>query len=385
MKRVPAPKRFPVRCVSSASAATERTTSSPPGRANHAGKGVWQGITTGNSNFIGIEAENTGRADDHPWPAVQIDAYQRGVAAILRRIGRGAEFCAGHKEYAPQRKTDPNFDMNVFRAGVAAIIGGTVPTPKVIPAVEPPRPSGQPGRPTLRRGMANEFVQTMQIKLNVDPQTGLFGPKTEAAVRDLQRARDIVPDGIVDPRRGRRSTSRRRLRRMIHPQPIILEGRGIRLEPLTKAHHDALARPADGKLWELWFTSVPEPHQATPTSPTRSQGQRDGHMLPWVVRDLASGAIVGTTRYHDIVAAIDRVEIGYTWYAQSRQRTHVNTTCKLLLLDARVRHARLQGRRPAHRQLQLPLAARDRGARREEGRRASAITPRAATAPCATA
>jgi RimJ/RimL family protein N-acetyltransferase len=49
------------------------------------------------------------------------------------------------------------------------------------------------------------------------------------------------------------------------------------------------------------------------------------------VRDLTSGAIIGTTRYHDIVAAIDRVEIGYTWYAKSRQRSHVNTTCKLLL------------------------------------------------------
>ena len=55
-------------------------------------------------------------------------------------------------------------------------------------------------------------------------------------------------------------------------------------------------------------------------------------MLPWAVRDLASGAIIGTTRYHDIVPAIDRVEIGYTWYGQSRQRTFVNTTCKLLLL-----------------------------------------------------
>src|SRR5258708_38606610 len=62
-------------------------------------------------------------------------------------------------------------------------------------------------------------------------------------------------------------------------------------------------------------------------------GQRSGHMLPWAVRDVASGTIVGTTRYHDIAAAIDRVEIGYTWYAKSRQRTHVNTTCKLLLLE----------------------------------------------------
>jgi RimJ/RimL family protein N-acetyltransferase len=65
------------------------------------------------------------------------------------------------------------------------------------------------------------------------------------------------------------------------------------------------------------------------------QGQRDGHMLPWAVRDLVSGVIIGSTRYHDIVRAIDRVEIGYTFYAKSRQRTHVNTTCKLLLL----RHA----------------------------------------------
>jgi RimJ/RimL family protein N-acetyltransferase len=62
------------------------------------------------------------------------------------------------------------------------------------------------------------------------------------------------------------------------------------------------------------------------------KGQRDGHMLPWVVRELASGSIVGSTRYHDIIREIDRVEIGYTWYAQSRQRTHVNTTCKRLLL-----------------------------------------------------
>ena len=56
-------------------------------------------------------------------------------------------------------------------------------------------------------------------------------------------------------------------------------------------------------------------------------------MLPWAVRELSTGSIVGSTRYHDIVPAIDRVEIGYTWYAKSRQRTSVNTTCKLLLLS----------------------------------------------------
>ena len=123
---------------------------------------------------------------------------------------------------------------------------------------------------------------------------------------------------------------------MIDPQPVTLEMGGIRLEPMTVAHHDALeAVAADGRLWELWFTSVPEPGGMQAYIAAALKGQQDGHMLPWVVRELSSGAIVGTTRYHDIVAVLDRVEIGYTWYAQSRQRTHVNTTCKLLLL----RHA----------------------------------------------
>ena len=166
------------------------------GLCNHAGAGSWQGITTGNTHFIGIEAENTGGHDD-PWPAVQIDAYQRGVAAILRHIARGAEFCCGHKEYAlPKgRKTDPDFDMNLFRAAVADLLDVTVTTPKVIPAAE----QGPNGRPTLRRGMQSELVKTIQRKLSVE-QTGLFGPKTEAAIRDLQRARGIVPDGIVGPK-----------------------------------------------------------------------------------------------------------------------------------------------------------------------------------------
>ena len=121
---------------------------------------------------------------------------------------------------------------------------------------------------------------------------------------------------------------------MIDVNPAILEDGGIRLEPLSEAHHDALAAAAaDGKLWELWFTSVPTPGTTASYIADALKGQRDGHMLPWAVRDLASDAVVGTTRYHDIVAAIDRVEIGYTWYASSRQRTGVNTTCKLLLLQ----------------------------------------------------
>ncbi len=123
---------------------------------------------------------------------------------------------------------------------------------------------------------------------------------------------------------------------MISPAPVTLEGPGVRLEPLAPAHAAALAAAAsDGALWELWFTSVPRPEEVATYIETALTGQRDGHMLPWVVRDAASGTIVGSTRYHDIVAAIDRVEIGYTWYAQRWQRSHINTACKLTLM----RHA----------------------------------------------
>jgi N-acetyltransferase len=120
---------------------------------------------------------------------------------------------------------------------------------------------------------------------------------------------------------------------MIDPRPAVLEGGGIRLEPLSESHQDALAAAAaDGRLWELWFTSVPPADGMRAYVAAALQGQQDGHMLPWTVRDSGSGAVIGSTRYHDIVREIDRVEIGYTWYARSRQRTHVNTTCKRLLL-----------------------------------------------------
>ena len=120
---------------------------------------------------------------------------------------------------------------------------------------------------------------------------------------------------------------------MIHPQPTTLEGHGVRLEPLTTDHVDGLRAAAlDGRLWELWFTSVPEPEGTSAYVADALAGQEAGHMLPWVVRDQATGAIIGTTRYHDIVAVVDRVEIGYTWYGARWQRTHVNTACKVLLL-----------------------------------------------------
>jgi RimJ/RimL family protein N-acetyltransferase len=121
---------------------------------------------------------------------------------------------------------------------------------------------------------------------------------------------------------------------MIHPKPITLEGHGVRLEPLSREHHDGLvAAASDGKLWELWFTSVPEPEQAHAYISGAQAGLEAGHMLPWAVRELASGLIAGSTRYHDILANVDRVEIGWTWYAKRWQKSHVNTACKLLLLE----------------------------------------------------
>jgi RimJ/RimL family protein N-acetyltransferase len=120
---------------------------------------------------------------------------------------------------------------------------------------------------------------------------------------------------------------------MISIQPVELVGHGVRLEPLRAEHESALAAAAaDGKLWELWYTVVPAPAETKGYIELALKRQSEGRMLPWAVRDVASGAIVGSTRFHDIVPEIDRVEIGYTWYAKSKQRSHVNTACKLLLM-----------------------------------------------------
>jgi RimJ/RimL family protein N-acetyltransferase len=121
---------------------------------------------------------------------------------------------------------------------------------------------------------------------------------------------------------------------MITLAPITLEGHRVRLEPLTPEHADGIAAAAaDGRLWELWYTAIPHPSEVNAYIETALAGQRDGQMLPWVVRDVASGSVIGSTRYHDVVAAIDRVEIGYTWYSAAWQRTHVNAACKLLLMS----------------------------------------------------
>lgn len=181
------------------------------GRANHAGKGGWKNGAgprfTGNSRFIGIEAENTGYDKDNPakghvadpWPAVQLDAYKRGVAAILTKLGQDASWCCGHKEWRPKDKIDPHtIDMDKFRRDVAKLMDDDPPPPRLIPRGDPK------GRATLRRGRSSNprsLVKEVQKKLGFvgDKVDGLFGPITEAAVRRFQRDRGLVPDGIVGP------------------------------------------------------------------------------------------------------------------------------------------------------------------------------------------
>lgn len=166
------------------------------GRANHAGEGRWRGYT-GNSAFIGIEAENTGKADDL-WPEVQMDAYRRGVAAILAHIGADAGMCCGHKEYAPDRKPDPLFDMAVFRQAVQNLMTGRTQPRALIPALDTQY------RPTLRRNATGDLVRSIQAAVGVSA-TGTFDAATEAAVRAFQRVKSLngtalVPDGIVGPK-----------------------------------------------------------------------------------------------------------------------------------------------------------------------------------------
>lgn len=116
-------------------------------------------------------------------------------------------------------------------------------------------------------------------------------------------------------------------------EPVTLRDRGVRLEPLGLEHEAGLAAAAaDGELWKIRVTSVPEPQETRSYIETALLGREQGNRFAFAVLDDASGKVLGTTSYHDIVPAIRRVEIGYTWYAASVQRSHVNTSAKLLLL-----------------------------------------------------
>ncbi len=118
---------------------------------------------------------------------------------------------------------------------------------------------------------------------------------------------------------------------MAFVEPVTLEARGVRLVPLALAHEAGLkAAAADGELWKLRITSVPEPHETRGYIET---ALATNNRFAFAVTDAATGEVLGSTSYHDIVPNLKRIEIGYTWYAARCQRTHVNTTCKLLMLS----------------------------------------------------
>lgn len=165
------------------------------GSANHAGPGRWQGFSNGGSGFIGIEAENMGYPEEDPWPDVQIDAFIRGVAALFGHLNLAADRCCSHREWAlpAGRKVDPHsIDMVDFREKVDLTMSGGFPKRPVIPA----RDNAQ--RPTLRRGARGHWVKEVQHKLGLIAD-GIFGPLTEAKIRQYQRDKGVVGDGIVGP------------------------------------------------------------------------------------------------------------------------------------------------------------------------------------------
>ncbi|WPH13329.1 GNAT family N-acetyltransferase [Variovorax paradoxus] len=120
---------------------------------------------------------------------------------------------------------------------------------------------------------------------------------------------------------------------MAFVEPVTLKARDLALVPLALAHEEGLrAAAADGELWKLRVTSVPEPHETRAYIETALQGREAGHRFAFAVTEAETGTVLGSTSFHDILPAVKRVEIGYTWYARRCQRTHVNTTCKLLML-----------------------------------------------------
>ena len=121
---------------------------------------------------------------------------------------------------------------------------------------------------------------------------------------------------------------------MLAVAPVTLDDGRVRLEPLGLHHEDGLRRAAaDGELWTIRVTSVPEPDDTRGYIERALQAFVEGHRLAFAVLDATSGEVIGCSSYHDIVPAVERLEIGYTWYAKSRQRTHVNASAKLLLMQ----------------------------------------------------
>lgn len=120
---------------------------------------------------------------------------------------------------------------------------------------------------------------------------------------------------------------------MAFVRPVTLEARGIKLEPLGLEHEDGLrAATKDGELWKLRVTSIPEPENVATYINTALEMREEGDRFAFAVVDTKTDAVLGSSSYHDILPAVKRVEIGYTWYAARCQRTHVNSTVKLLLM-----------------------------------------------------
>jgi RimJ/RimL family protein N-acetyltransferase len=116
-------------------------------------------------------------------------------------------------------------------------------------------------------------------------------------------------------------------------RPVTLASEHVRLEPLGLAHVEGLKRAAaDGELWTIRVTSVPDPDDTRGYVERALQAFAEGHRLAFAVLDARSGEVIGSSSYHDIVPAVERLEIGYTWYAKSRQRTQVNASAKMLLM-----------------------------------------------------
>lgn len=166
------------------------------GKSNHAGPGRWQGVTSGNSRLIGIEAMNAGTKDD-VWEPAQYDAYLRGGAAILTYIKKDAVMFVGHKEWAlPKgRKIDPTFDMFKAREGIDLIMKNGV----LRPSTEIPPVTTDPVMVMLKKGSMGNSVRKLQRLLGITAD-GNFGPKTEAAVIKFQKSKGLVQDGKVGPK-----------------------------------------------------------------------------------------------------------------------------------------------------------------------------------------
>jgi RimJ/RimL family protein N-acetyltransferase len=120
---------------------------------------------------------------------------------------------------------------------------------------------------------------------------------------------------------------------MAFVEPVTLEGYGLRVLPLALEHEAGLqAAAADGALWTIRVTSVPEPENTRKYIEDALAMRDAGNRFAFVVQDASNGKVLGCSSYHDILPAVKRVEIGYTWYAKSVHRTHVNTACKLLMM-----------------------------------------------------